>query len=459
MKTLSLICVILFCGFSAAANSPVVSIDLAACGGSLQQKYSGFIVKIRDQDYVISTSWAQLSRSSAKTGCEVVSGEQGVLKTRPVVTDHLAGLSLFLVLDPVADSFTSTPSSGIEFQTADGQLKRISGNILLQQSRRHSIPNLATCLEWKSNQGILPAQVLGAPLWNVGSWVGLVSHQYMEQPKGRPLQVFPWNLQSNESHDHLVVIPKDAILRWIDAQLAQILEPVIWPAEKQLQGVATWIAGDYQFSADCPSATGTPASGHYPIGGHDGIGIGGGDLQQASCKIQSTKSATTSAWSPVDFIAWRNLSPANAAQSIYSLDRDAQGVLTTKSYKSLEDFFGHLLRGSNKNWVEISDQSSATDSLQKSATIFRNEILKCHSNIYVADAGVHDLIQRLYVLTWASTSVSFSFLQAGDVQQALDRNGVYKSGWKFLEWEGACLNKVRPAAETWSQEILKKWAN
>lgn len=172
-------------------------------------------------------------------------------------------------------------------------LGTLAGEILSTRSDRHMLPALARTWEWKTD--LPPPSPVGR--WvrqEQATWLAMASHQYLEMRPGRKTRLDAWApTAAPKGSGHLVLIPGEVILSWVRSALAGQLGIRFSkdPDQEWLQE-PRWMAAGLAFEADCPPAKEgqePPMTGDYPIGGGDGVGIGGSTTQDRQCLLKVRK--------------------------------------------------------------------------------------------------------------------------------------------------------------------------
>lgn len=442
-----------------ALLSPVVSVDLSACQLKGNSLFSGVLMEFQNQYYVVTSSWAQMSSQWNNTRCEKIWTEIDEIKIAPVVTDHLAGLALYKVLTPIQKLATpSADKSSAQIWTLpDKKLKQADGEIIINGSKRHYIPLWDRVLEWQGQD--ISSSALGAGVWVGHQWIGLVSHQYLQTIPGAKTKTIRWDLTKELLQNHIIVIPSSYIYTWIQKQISQPEEPILWRPADQQAGIDRWVLGDLEFTTLCPDDSISDPNGEYPIGGNDGFGIGGDSIHNKACKTQVAFSAPDrSSWLPKSLQVWRNQTNTALEQKLkiflwYGLSRTPNGL--TRDYIFSTESLVKISLDSNKKWVDhIQTLSPPTylESFVQSARILQENSLHCYQKLFIHEASIQELVRRLFFLSILAQSQSWQELSSEDVQGTMDLKGIYSEGWKALQWNATCdTPKIRSLAENFAQ--------
>jgi len=450
---------------TASALSPVVRVDLSACHMPGAAVFSGVLLADQGKNFVVTSSWAQFSSQWQGPRCEKIWSEQGELSVRPVVTDHLAGLALYEV-QSLVQGLTAPAGTADATQVwmLGGQgLVSFQGDIVITGSRRHHIPLWDRTLEWLGEP--VSAGALGAGVWSNGQWQGIVSHEYLELVPGAKTRTLRWNLKKATSQDHLIVVSAKDVLSWVQKQKARLEESVLWRVEDQRAGLDRWIVGDLELTALCPDETDTNPGGQYPIGGNDGVGIGGDSILNKACKMHAVLASEKSPWMPLSLQNWQTQAPPSLMQKQdvflwYGLSRGSQGLVRDYVF-SAESFIKSAL-DEKKKWVDqIPSLTPPKEllALVQSAQALQNESMNCYSRLFIREQNVQELTRKLFFFSMLAQSQAWHELRPDDVATVMDLKGLYAQGWKALLWEPTCGSpKIRQVAEAFASEQQKAWA-
>lgn len=445
------------------AVTPTVRVDLSDCLVAGESQFAGLLLEQDSQFYVVTSSWAQMSASTAGKRCEKVWTSQGEIAVEPVVTDHVNGLALYKVLSTLVleNSFKKKNSADIFVLGTQG-LETFSGQFVTTASRRHQIPGLDRAFEWMGAE--VGSSVIGAAVWQGAQWMGLVSHQYLQLMPGSKTIVSRWNPQSKEKHDHLVVIPSSFVALWVKQQILHPQEPVIWPLEAQRRWQDQMVVGELTLTVQCPDPTNPNDNGEYPIGGNDGYGIGGDSVLNKACKVLVQKQGLLSSWSPSSLQEISSGNPElNSGVPVtlwYGLHR-SNADLSRDYIFSAESLLKTALKTDQK-WLverEIRFIPAQQKALWKSAMDLRGAALYCYTNLFIHEENVQELVRKLFFFSVLAPSYSAVELKESDIDALLDRDGFYSFGWRTLtDGLHACdTPQLRSLAETFAQEYKKVW--
>lgn len=211
------------------------------------------------------------------------------------------------------------------------------GRILTRFSRRHNLAAIGNAIEL---QGItIPIELVGAGAFNTdGGWVGLVSHGYIETIAGTTSRVRDWD-EAAKQENHLVVVPASAILDWIRKAPSAAFETRL---SDQRDGTPRVFGRGLALTLDCPYAP--IGDGHGgPIGGSDGIGIGGDGFSSPACEaavVTETSTARDGATASEQELLG-GLTQGGEARARFFVRKAVTGEWQRTSFGSL----GELVRG------------------------------------------------------------------------------------------------------------------
>ncbi len=462
MRTLASLFLTLLIPFSSQALSSAVRVDLSECGLIGASQFAGVLIQQEGQYYVVTSSWAQMSSTWPGARCEKVWTTQGRLAVEPVVTDHLSGLALYKVNASLPlEVPTVAKNEASLLILKNGQPTTIPGEIVMLSSRRHFLPTIDRVMEWKGPS--VPSIVIGAAVWKGVQWAGLVSHQYLKLVPGSKTVISRWDLQSSETHDHLIVIPAVTIISWLKQQLSHIQEPAVWPVSAQQRGEDQIIVGDLILSSVCPPPGNTDSSGEYPIGGNDGFGIGGDSVVNKACKMQISKSSVHSDWMPTSLQdVSANQSALNQGRSVllwYGVRR-AESELLRDYIFSTESLLKTSLKTDAQWLIERSfdDTPLSQQDLWKSSADLKSTVMHCYANLYIRDESVQDLVRKLFFYSVLASSDLSAELKVSDVETLIDKKGPYREGWSGLLLPMACDTlSIRTTPEAFANVHRKTW--
>lgn len=466
IKGLTALLLFLIVNSSATALSPLVRVDLSGCQLQGSSIFSGVLLQLQGNTYVVTSSWAQLTSKERRPLCEKIYTERAVLKTLPLVTDHLAGLSIYQVFDfhETLEAPVTPPDSAAIWTWNGLQIKKYDGDIAINGSRRHQLPLWDRVLEWLGAP--VPVTSLGSGVWgDHGNLLGIVTHEYLQLSPGHKTILSQWSLKGQDSHDHLIIISSQDVLAWLTRQIAQPVEPVVWKLNDHRSGIDRWTMGDLEFTSLCPSPTEINPGGEYPIGGNDGFGIGGDSVQNKACRVSTSRSAEVqTSWLPDSLQIWERSAQEDLLQKRnisfwYGLTR-TDGRLNRDYFYSVESLIKNSLDPSKKwvDWVERPTPPAEPNQLRANAQILRSKTLQCYSQLYIHEPNVQELVRQLYFYSVLTQSRSWKELQPKELTDSLAPQGIYAQGWKTLAWEGACMTPdLRKTTEVFASEFQKVW--
>ena len=369
------------CRAEGVSESSLVKVFSGRCGSEkVGFRGSGFVFRDGEQNYVLTSEHVVVHNN--KDFCHLIWNETfGEIKAELVAADWGYGLGL-LKLPRLADQesfqnrtiFDSDVKSG-KITTwgypygAESLVSDHYGRILLAKSERNLIPivdYMTEVIEAHGEYGMSGGVVTEN---KTGQLVGLLSHQYIVKPPGRPAAVAEWEESHTTVENHLLVIASSTIKKWLslilDKKKSASMQRL---ASSQISGDKVVIVSGglcfIQSKADSEEPTGGIGGGDGTgIGGGDGTGIGGGDgtgvggdAEEGSAnknhiqiKITRCSSGAASGHWPIaikqswfDAVNTRLLRRAKISVPYFISYDGGQSGLKKKYFKTLAEFFSLL---------------------------------------------------------------------------------------------------------------------
>lgn len=224
--------------------------------------------------------------------------------TKEVSNDWAYGLSLFEVTQsmplegvPSFEDFFSPPVVAEEgiigFSSSQSEFQTIPARLLQLTGKRHTLPWVGTSIEAKA---IGKDPSFQGSVFFSGAFGGIVSRQYLKLVPGSSTRVFEWKRTNLDSQSiFYIVIKWEEVSAWVQS----ILSPTITEVSFSAQGLSS---GALQFFLHCPPEPEKPGTGPNPIGGPDGVGIGGEGSWVPPCEVEISKASVISSRWPYEHL-------------------------------------------------------------------------------------------------------------------------------------------------------------
>lgn len=334
------------------------------CGTKTGITSSGVPVLFRGKHYVLTSQWGVFEETSGVCH-EVVDPI-----TRRAHEATLVGLDWgigFALLEAPAipaivdlESVTGLLPSAADLETHGfskvGDLEKKQGRVIASKSTRHHLAALPYSYEVISDR--VTSSFVGAPVYGT-SLDGIVSSQWIEVVAGSRARIHEWRTKSDAAVNHLIVIPVGLIRESLKRGLPK--RATYQTASDKLENRSRLHVGKHLWEILCPQGAGEPPpDGIGPIGGADGVGVGGSMKGAETCKMRVTKQDAVE-------LAYPDFFPAKLSQELEKgLSRDERLVLPFLAgrnagtyiarvpFFSAPHFFNELAKG-KRNWVLLRD--------------------------------------------------------------------------------------------------------
>lgn len=455
-----------FCGLASA--DPVVVKTLSHETSASPDKAvvgSGLAFERAGQIYVVLSERAQLAGDASAFRQSVAVGSK-TFGAEIVATDWSRGIALWRVaagsdLQVSGDLFapaqpgfpkskvqvTGVPKDDLNPMT---QPMGLSPPLVISASSdRHAYFGLNTVLEViqvKVDSGYAGGLVRASD----GQWLGLVSSQYLQLMGAKPTQLFEWDAgHVNQVANHVVVIPAQDVVNFVTAALSGTFQPVaLQSGRDRVSGKSRVTVGALEFQEICPPAAApAPMDGTFPIGGSEGIGIGGSYTMGRKCRLAVSLAGTPVSGFVTGPLAELQaaLQPKLSAQKLahseiwYRMKRDAMTqVLEGASFGGVPEFLRDLVKDRGRG-VWLATAEGATESgLDPAAADLRvrARAVETAALATLADGVMtgenRDHIGQIHFLAKVLTSESWSTVVRSDVERLLDDKSVFKLSWGTL---------------------------
>lgn len=292
MKTLSfLISVALSSAAFSTSIETVVKVHSFACDTKVGIETSGVPITFRGKPYILTSQWGVLEESS-NVCTEVFSRSRNEATPATLAYfDWASGTALLETkgtFDSVYDFDTGTPSvpSGNDrkimgFPKGQGNLVSIRGRVTSAKSTRHHFAALPTVNELASEK--IDSGMVGAPYYNNGLQ-GIVSSLWIEIIPGAKARINEWKTAGTEQARQFMALP----IELLQERFKTLSESRITfqSMESKLGDRKDFYTKGIHWKLNCPVlTTGEPPNTIGPIGGPDGVGIGGSMKGTETCNM------------------------------------------------------------------------------------------------------------------------------------------------------------------------------
>lgn len=332
--------------------------------------------------------------------------------------------------------------------------KSVTGKLLSAKSDRHAIPDEDFVYEiWG---GLVNTTQVGAPVLyqdkatSKSYWLGTLSHQYLKIVSGSPTRLEEWKTSDTQYENHLVVISSESISQWVSDVMANSYQSAFHvSAQDRLNGVDRITAGKLIFEELCPSAkTATVVTGDYPIGGADGVGIGGSIQTSRMCKLSlSVDTTSVNREFPVSgFKNWQQdvmselKSNSNLDSEIWYLTKrnSISNQLERWSFGLLSEFFTDFKRTGMSPVLIYQDQTLSVAGIDKTLNDIRDQaqvVIQSASDwdqslMSVKTPATQSLIQQLFFISVLLKSEAQSLIELNDIEFLLSKQ--FELDWDFV---------------------------
>lgn len=408
--------------------------------GQFEGKRTGTVFQKEGRAFILSSDGtSQLAPS--------ISFEDGkTYKTEVLLDDWAFGLSLLEV--KMGEGIENLPTleellSG-NAQKGEGELKGYlqseskfhtsSVEVLQVLGKRHTLPWIKNTLEVKGVGKDLSLQ--GAALISQNGFQGLVSRQYLKLIPGSSTRVFDWKDKDLSSQTiYYLVIPNHEIKEWVTSVLSsQKTASSFTPKGSS--------SGDLQFSMQCPPEPEGPTSQPKPIGGADGVGIGGEGSWVPPCELEITSaSKNASAWSYPHQQHWYDWAKEQTAKGkklkvlFFAYHEKGTHRLSRVPIYTLSEV-ALLLRNENYRPIGVEVGAEVTDPSLKLLREESSKLIRVAEGVYskYSDKSIGKFLSGLHMLGHILNSEEWKFVTTEDIRRFENQNGEYHAAWSNLSF-------------------------
>jgi hypothetical protein len=395
-----------------ALNVPLQS---GVCGQAPAFESTGFIFSHNGKTFVLASSEFVLNGDSY---CHSVSlPSQATSKLKLLRYDWSTGLALLsggVELNAVATPLVVAKQKILERVS---WRTNAAGTVVAAQSQRHHYPGITLTFEIKSSGA--SRETVGSALTNAkGEIVGFLGNFFIEEIPGKTSRVSRWTMASKDLSPNLVAIPADIVVQWLTkvnsagwTPMAQIIP------DDQLKGVRRIHFGNLFFTEDCPPPDSEIGSDpDYPIGGNEGIGIGGDSSSMPGCNFEVSK-AGRSAGDPSHRAPWlvqlnSYLDRGITVKIQNAFYRDEDNLLQSKAGVSI-GHFGQLLRMPSRGFLlklgGLPEEKRLVDLRVAAVRLIKN----CRSFRWYGAINIH---QRGYLYGMLSLTDDWKSVKLSDLE-------------------------------------------
>jgi hypothetical protein len=262
--------------------SQVFPIRSGICGDPRIDLISqAFVFTRAGESYALASDQGSYNNSAGETGiCAAVSVGGAEQRARLIAHDPGAGLALYRLEKQIAvGDFPETSAvENREELTVTGPTSFVT-RVLQAKSTRHFFSGLEFAIEVKGGMNGPDFINLGSPVFRAsGKLVGFMSRYYLMYRPGLSTYVRRWVPSTKAKNFGYVVLPADFAAKWVNHVLRSGRPSNYWQVDlsRQMRGEYA-LKGPGLGIAEGPAPKEEDLEGEGPIGGMDGVGIGGID--------------------------------------------------------------------------------------------------------------------------------------------------------------------------------------
>jgi len=442
---LRLLSLLLFAA-SLASASTHVSIRSEDCTTHAGLTSSGVPVTFRGKTYVLTSTWGILEETTA---CHRIDDGGAQVAATLAALDWATGYALLeapgLSASVDIDDFKDTVPSAEDLDIEGPQTKK--GRVVASKSTRHHMPGLAFTFEMLADR--MPSAYAGAPIYGK-TLDGILSAQWIEVVAGSYSRIREFKGQGTETPNHFFVIPMALIRQSLQAGLPK--RTTFQSAAEKLGDRAALLVGKHKWETFCPVNAGLPPKdGVGPIGGGDGVGVGGTMKGAETCTsrvtLQSEMTLETPALYPAAFQTDldRSLKPGEALLLPFLHSRNVGGYISRVAYFSMRHFFNELYRG-KRLWALLPEKPAALtggtawEALFLKNREFRQLLLDTYALISSRE-DERDSYRFLYTYSTIGDSLNYKTMKGSD-WNSMGFRVVPADFAKGATWQGRPLRDV-----------------
>lgn len=458
-QSLFIIVLVFSCFFSAGSQANtenfVVRTALKSCGGdSTLRESTGILFREGGRTFAMTSYFLSLGEVGPHCIQVTFKGKKYPAQiaasdwSRDLILLELPALSEEL---PLLAELTQATSSEKVFLTALPRGKDYPSvsefALLTAKSTRFSIPTYTNAIELQGTE-LDSGAVGGFVSDGAGHWVGMVSREYLKLTPGSATHPTEWTGISGEEANHLIVLPAQSLSSWALGKIHGFSKENPLAVESVTEkGKSLFSSGPLRFGLVCPSPD-DPESPLGPIGGSEGVGIGGESNSIPFCKANLTlESLTQTPWPFPARLPWVNsllpsLNGSGKFRVRYFVQRKSTGQLVRVPFWTI----GGLFRGfsnpaltsitwhdTNSIPAELTPQWKRIRGLAKQGLPIVMDLYK----VEIFSAGVPSLLREVYFqLQVLSSEEAPQISMKRDLAPLAGEKGPHQWEWQILSKAG-----------------------
>lgn len=446
-------------------SEPVAKVEAFACDtGKVLRETSGLLFENKGQTFLLTSYFLISGLSSSNCFRFRVAGQMQEAKifkadwSRDALvlssSQHLAGVKTLSELIE-GGAFLEKTVTLVGYLSEDQALASYEFTVLSSKTKRFNIPALASAIEVEGqpiDEGFVGSIAFGKK----GNWLGMTSREYLKMVPGTSTYPMEWKTGSQESQQSLILIPAVFLSSWLN-QVLENPDSITSMAVEISPGVFS--SGELRFELSCPNPD-DPESPVGPIGGAEGVGVGGETKSLPFCKaLVSAETSVQTPWPFPSKMPWVQKTKALLEQEPklklrYFTNRNLNGILFRVPFWSV----GGLLKNfSMADYTPVTWSEKGNEKKQIRMLAERGlELTRALYPMQTFTLEVPLLLRELYFQfqVMASEESHDSYLKS-DLTWVCDPEGAYRWAWMQLKQYGkeqtgellSVLNQLPPLLE------------
>lgn len=435
-------------GTSAISSAHVARLSVGTCGSDglpadPVTRSSGLMFTDQSRVFVV-TSEAFAFENEAKP-CIAVERAGGKWSATRVAVDWGRGLAL---VEAVGASAAGLPTkSALAGEAIPDAAKLLvagyplksdalrtdeNGVWLTGDSLRHGIALLDRVGEVQG--AFVDSGMVGGGIWRKeGGFVGMLAHQYLKIVPGGKSRVLDWDGKAGHWERHLVAIRAGELFAWLEKALGGDPIGALSPLTRNPKDPSKVGAGGVDFALDCPEGSGG-GDGGGPVGGADGVGVGGDGSGTAFCKVKLSESVSTVAWPLEEQRPWitsmKEALKQGSVETVFFIQRTARLMERVPLY-TLGDFVKKLRLPLLTPVTIVPAEAHPPSEIRERLLLKGKDVSEGGKTFakWLDSSWVGELLRETYFLLRTLESDEWSKLSAGDWHQLADKEGRFKQSW------------------------------